>query len=234
MKKIQLTQNKYTIVDDEDYKYLNQFNWYAHNKSEYWTALRMYKRKLILMHRIIMNCPKNKIIDHINGNSLDNRKENLRICTQSQNISNSKLSKRNKSGFKGVYQTKNKKKWLSLISINSKTKNLGLFSNKLEAKDAYTKAAKEYFGEFYSEGIRKEGKKIQKKIDNIKCEPTKRLKITNTSGVKGVCWHKSTKKWIVNFCYQGKKKYLGLFSDINEAKNCYEKEKIKQKRKIKI
>ena len=105
MKKIYLTRGKYAIVDDEDFKILNMHRWYCSNHgyavrgksiggikrsiSAKFRDNRLFeKRKLITvpMHRQILNCPDDMVVDHINGDKLDNRKENLRICTSSENV----------------------------------------------------------------------------------------------------------------------------------------------------
>jgi hypothetical protein len=158
MKKIKLTKNKYALVDDEDFDELNQYKWFAHKKrnNKYYSIrtvwMKMEKtKKTIRMHRVIMNCSDDKIVDHKDGNGLNNQRENLRICTNLQNQGNRKLNKNNTSGIRGVYLRKDDKKWEANIRINNKTKHLGIFTDKLEAKNVYTKAAKEHFGEFYNE-----------------------------------------------------------------------------------
>jgi hypothetical protein len=153
MKKIKLTQNKFALVDDEDYEKLNQYSWYAEKGRYTYYAARTDKlKKKIRIHRFIMNPTSNLQIDHINGNGLDNRKENLRICTHQQNQYNKKLSKNNSSGIKGVHWDKSRNKWRAKIKINNKEKYLGRFKDRIEAKEVYTKFAKQYFGEFYSDG----------------------------------------------------------------------------------
>jgi hypothetical protein len=97
-----------------------------------------------------MNPKINMYVDHINKNGLDNRKENLRICTNYQNLWNSKLYKSNTSGYKGVYWCKHYNKWHTRIKVCGKQKHIGYFKDIIEAKEAYIKAAKQYFGEFYS------------------------------------------------------------------------------------
>src|SRR5258708_31028872 len=118
---IQLTQNQTSIIDDEDFEKINQFNWY-YGKNSYATRdIKINKkRKSILLHREIINCLDNQMVDHINGNTLDNRKENLRICTKSQNGMNRGKQKNNTSGYKGVHFYKANKKWQAYISYNSK------------------------------------------------------------------------------------------------------------------
>lgn len=145
MKKIKLTKNKVALVDDVDFDLLNKYNWWYH-KSGY--ALRIENKKTIRMHRVIANCPENKEIDHINGNRMDNRKINLRICTSSQNSKNRKLQKNNKSGYKGVSYRKRDKKWIVYICVNRKNKYIGIFKNIKDASNAYNIAAVQYYKEF--------------------------------------------------------------------------------------
>lgn len=102
MKKIKLTQNKHALVDNTDFDWLNKFKWYASwnpsTKGFYATrGLRIGKTlKTLTMHRVIMNTPKRKMTDHINGNTLDNRKSNLRICHNNENQTNTKNHRNNK------------------------------------------------------------------------------------------------------------------------------------------
>ena len=100
-------------------------------------------------HRIIMGITDPKIqVDHINGNKLDNRKENLRLATNQQNNYNVGPQKNNKSGYKGVSWKKDKNKWEAKIRNNNKLKFLGYFDDLVEAGRAYDRAALELFGEF--------------------------------------------------------------------------------------
>jgi hypothetical protein len=102
----------------------------------------------IYLHRFIMNCPSDMVVDHISGNTLDNRRENLRICTQAENNRNLPKPKTNTSGYKGVYWNKEVQKWQSYIQINKKKKRLGSFKTPEEAYQAYCEASQKCHGEF--------------------------------------------------------------------------------------
>lgn len=144
MKKISLTQGKYTLVDDQDYNSLSQFRWhYANGK-----AVRCEKGKTIFMHREIMNTPKGMDTDHINHLKLDNRRCNLRICTRGENQMNRRKFINNTSGYKGVSWHKATGRWQANIRKNYKLKCIGYFENVLDAAKAYDESAKSLHGEF--------------------------------------------------------------------------------------
>ena len=100
------------------------------------------------MHRVILKTPKGMDTDHRNGDGLDNRRCNLRICTKSQNSINRKMQSNNTSGYRGVYWHKRDKKWLAHIKIDGKKINFGYCSTKEQAAEAYNEAAKKHYGEF--------------------------------------------------------------------------------------
>jgi|6_EtaG_2_1085325.scaffolds.fasta_scaffold08028_3 hypothetical protein len=155
MKKIKLSQGKYALVDDEDFEYLNNYKWSAlkDNKTYYAVSSLIIdpvtkKKKAIKMHRVIMKTPKGMDTDHINGDGLDNRRENLRVCTHAENSRNRGINKNNTSGYKGVYWKKDRKKWAAQIRNNGKVVGLGGFDRKEQAYAAYCQAAKEFYKDF--------------------------------------------------------------------------------------
>ena len=152
MKQIILTQSKFAIVDDEDYKLLNSYKWCAKLCDGKWYALRgtwiNNKRGGIYMHRQIMQFPNKKQIDHKNGNGLDNRRENLRIANQTQNNANQSRKNKNLAGFKGVQYKKERNKYVASIGFHRAVLYLGIFDQAEEAARVYDKKAKELFGEF--------------------------------------------------------------------------------------
>lgn len=152
MKEIPLSSSMVAIVDDADYDHLSSVKWWV-NKSRVPYAVREIVRNgvrtILRMHRVIMDAPKEMEVDHINGNSLDNRRANLRLASHSENVKNRKRARNNKSGIIGVHWKKAAKKWAAAISINGVSTYLGCFSSKEEAGRVYREAAIKYKGQFY-------------------------------------------------------------------------------------
>jgi hypothetical protein len=151
MKYIELAQGKRAIVDNEDYKYLSQFKWHLSSNGYAVMTTHNYvdgvrKTYHPAMHSLVNKTPKGKSTDHINENKLDNRRKNLRTCTQSQNMANRGFQKNNKSGYKGVYWSEGK--WTAQIRFKGETIHLGRSKDIKEAAQLYSNAASHYFGEF--------------------------------------------------------------------------------------
>lgn len=152
---IPLNKNKVAIVDPEDYEYLMQWKWNAHfsqnNKSFY--AMRSGqigdKWTTISMHRLILGVTDPKIhVDHIDHNTLNNSRDNLRIATHAQNCANRKAKKNGTSKYLGVDWHKASGKWQAKIRKNKKTIHIGIFDDEIAAAHAYDKAAIELHKEF--------------------------------------------------------------------------------------
>jgi len=149
MKTIELTKNKFALVNDKDYEFLNQFKWYcAHGyavRSIYGADHKPYQLR---MHRLLLDTHKGMDTDHIDRNPLNNQRVNLRICTRSQNVANTFVEKQNKSGYKGVSWKKANRKWCVQIRVNNIVIHIRLFIDIKKAATAYNKAAIKYFGKF--------------------------------------------------------------------------------------
>lgn len=155
---IPLTQGKFAIVSYEDFEWVMQWKWFAqkmplaHGYS--WYAIRRGpgpEKRHIPMHREIAirsGLPESRIYDHINHYGLDNRRENLRPCTFSQNTQNSQKRFNTSSKFKGVSWHKRSQKWRGQIKVNGKRIHLGDFKNESDAATAYDDSARIHFGEF--------------------------------------------------------------------------------------
>lgn len=153
MVKIPLTQGKFVLVDKQDV-HLRKFKWHFVAKKYAARDEPMVNRKRgkrIYMHRSILSASVGQEVDHINHNTLDNRRSNLRICTHQENISNQSLSRANTSGFKGVHHTKEsgrRKKFIAYIKVNQKRRVIGYYMTAEEAAVAYNQAALISFGKY--------------------------------------------------------------------------------------
>jgi hypothetical protein len=152
VKEICLSKGLVTIVDDSDYETLAKHKWFASfgggGDPNQRHAARNVGGALVLMHRFILNPPSRMVIDHINGDGLDNRRENLRVCTQRQNCANQRIRRDNTSGYKGVYFNKRDERWVVQIRHRRERIFVGSFKDKNEAALAYNVAAVHYHGEF--------------------------------------------------------------------------------------
>lgn len=156
MRYIKLTKNKEAIVDNDDYEWLSKYNWCAkeHKNEGRFYAVRgegpRKTMKIIRMHRVILNAPKGSEVDHINGNTLDNRKSNLRIVSRNENAKNMKKHKDGLAKYKGVSKLSNGKTnpWRARIWTDNKELSLGAYKTQEEAALVYDLAAILYFGAY--------------------------------------------------------------------------------------
>ncbi len=157
--------SKRALVDDEDFEKVMAFKWYEKDSGGYAVTEKgnpkKGERKRFRMHHLVNGRPpEGMVTDHINGNPLDNRKENLRFCTQAENIRNMKRAIDNRSGYKGVSydsrRSKQKNPWRARIKFNYKQIELGCYPTAKEAHAAYQEGAKLYFGDF----VRSEKKNV--------------------------------------------------------------------------
>lgn len=163
---IHLTKRNIAIVSDED-ENLNDHKWStvaaANHKIPY-AGCQMTRpdgrRQMVLMHRLIMQrvlgrpLVEGELVDHIDGNGLNNLRSNLRLATRAQNVQNRKINSNSESGYKGV--TRNKQtdieSWKAHIFVNGKQKFIGSYPTPELAHQAYCEAGRFYFGEFFNPG----------------------------------------------------------------------------------
>ncbi len=149
-KLIGLTQDKFAIVDAEDYEWLSKYKWHVEKDDCTYYAARSVSKRNISMHREILSAPDGLVVDHRNHNGLDNRKENLRLCTVAENNRNRRPYRRGNmwSKYKGVSFDKNRSLFTARIQYNGKNIFIGRFKNEVDAAKAYDKKAKQLFGKF--------------------------------------------------------------------------------------
>jgi hypothetical protein len=136
-------------IDEDDVHFLAEHRWYI-SESE---VGRFYVRRNnskhpVYLHRIIVGAGKGQQVDHIDGDTSNNSRSNLRICTNTQNSYNSKKRKINTSGFKGVSWRKSHRKWIAQIQSGGKNRCLGYFDDPILAHEAYKKEILKVAGEF--------------------------------------------------------------------------------------
>lgn len=147
MKFIPLTKGYEAIVDDDDYEWLMKFNWCAKkSQNGVYARTRISKLKCIEMHTMLMGIRMGYMIDHRNRNGLDNRRENLRYCTNAQNLLNRPPQRNNTTGFKGV--TFFKGGYNAEICVNGTKHYIGRFQDPISAAVAYNEKALELEPEF--------------------------------------------------------------------------------------
>lgn len=150
---IPLTKGYTAIIDACDVHLVSEFYWRAKEDGRRVYAARNVeigkgKRRLMLLHRAITDAPKGSQVDHINRDGLDNRRCNLRVCTNTENQWNGGPRADNTSGFRGVTWHKQNKGWHARIRCRGKVYSLGVFRNPEDAHAAYCSARKELFGEY--------------------------------------------------------------------------------------
>lgn len=145
---IYLTHGKIALVDASDYEWLNQWTWTAMLAKSGWYAVRGGQSKHIRMHRLITAAPDGTVVDHEDGDGLNNTRANLRVCSNAENMRNSGLRSSNKSGFKGVFWNRRSGRWMARITVDYKTVHIGCFATGEAAARAYDIAALELHGPF--------------------------------------------------------------------------------------
>lgn len=152
-REIELTQGYVTIVDDDLYEALNAHKWCIHRSGRIIYANRGVwidnRCQHVFMHRVIIGAEPGMRVDHINGDTLDNRRANLRTCTPAENNRNRRIRRAdNTSGYKGVSWHAKRGKWHAHIRHEGRLRHLGYFDNPIGAAHAYDAAAIEMFGAF--------------------------------------------------------------------------------------
>lgn len=136
-------------IDAKDFALVNKYKWHIRKTAaDTFYLFTQKNHRIYKLHRLILNCPKKLVVDHIDGNSLNNTRRNLRICTQSENTRNRRINKNNKSGYKGVSYHKQTNSWQVEIQYDNKRIYGKTYKDKKDAALAYNKLAIEHHGKF--------------------------------------------------------------------------------------
>lgn len=151
-REIPLSSGRVAIVDDEDYGWLSAFNWHWGGVTAPYARRRPTNaegggKKTILMHRAVLIVPDGRFVDHINGDKLDNRRANLRLCSSAENLRNRGAPSNNTSGFKGVSFDRARGTWKAQIDVHGVKKARRARTPEAAAR-AYNELAKRFHGEF--------------------------------------------------------------------------------------
>lgn len=147
---VSLSQGRVALVSDEDYELVSQHSWYVVKKSRTMYAQRSFKKggrwTTQQLHRFLMSPGIGEYVDHVDGDGLNNQRENLRLCSVAENNRNVAPRIDNKSGFKGVRLCNGR--WRSEIEFEGTRKHLGMYDNPIDAAKAYDNAAMQHHGHF--------------------------------------------------------------------------------------
>ena len=237
----EITISGYTVlVDEEDVERIQEHTWWVdnsllrrHNRYYFRTKIKHGPRnyETIKLHRFIMGCKymDGTVIDHINNNTLDNRKCNMRFCTQKENARNKRRETRNTSGYKGAKVNKTTGKYTATIKYEQKNYSLGSYADLTDAATAYDDVARLLFGEFALVNF-PDRAYDEARAKKIYAEATAPVMRTNSSGYEGVTWENKIGKWRARYVLNGHTKWLGKFDDPAEAYKvrCAYIEKLKQ------
>lgn len=162
MKRVPLSSGKSALVDDAYFPSISRFKWTAQKgrAGTYYAYRFDYsggKRRKIYMHRELYGVAEGERVDHVDGDGLNNRMSNLRLCTNVENMRNMRRG-RGRSKYKGVSWYERDKRWRSYIVVDAKQIHLGYFDDEMEAAEAYDAAAKDYFGVFAKINMPERGK----------------------------------------------------------------------------
>ena len=172
---ISLTRGQFAVVDAADFEWLTKYRWHALWSGDIFYASRKEHGSSIRMHREIMRPPEGMVVHHVNGNGLDNRRANLCVCTQPENIRN--IGPRvGSSRFKGIWFDRANNKWCAGITVGCTTTNLGRFESEVEAAKARDRKVFELWGPFaylnFPDDFRGKSDKAKGQRQENEAEPT--------------------------------------------------------------
>lgn len=216
-KKLILTNGSIALVDDEDFEKVSRYSWYSLKGYAARTGSMPGEPHTMLLHHVVTGTDYKYIVDHVNGDTLDNRKKKLRVATIQQNCFNKSVNKNKQSSkYKGVFWSKEKNLWLSLIKLNGKSNHLGYYDLEVDAAAAYNENAKILFGEYA-------------RLNNVPPNTEWWRKRTfiqfNSTSYRGVTEQKPG-RWQARITIANKRLSIGYYNSRVEAAKAYNKASI--------
>lgn len=210
------------LVDDVDFERISKHRWTAFRQkhpdgsTRGWYAVRNVrsggKSKLHMMHRVILGADGETFVDHVNGNGIDNRRCNLRLCTVSQNAHNMAPLLRGSSPYKGVTWHKTEGRWAAQIKSHGRHIHLGLYDDEVAAAHIYDRAARSLFGEFARANF---------EHDDPSVTDSRRVPASKLRGVT-IPKPERPSPWVASIRINGKSVYLGAYRTEQEAAMAYD------------
>ena len=138
-----------TSLDDEDYARAKDFRWHkTANGYVAGTVVEGGVRRRVYLHRWLLDAQPGQLVDHLDGNPLNNRRTNLRLATRSQNQANRRRNRTSRSRYKGVTWHQGQQRWMARLQVNGRRITIGYFADPLQAAYEYDAFARAYFGEY--------------------------------------------------------------------------------------
>lgn len=212
MAEVHMTHGHVAIVDDDDLDLVAAYTWYPQRVRET-AGIYAVTARGISMHRLIMGARRGQVVDHINRNTLDNRRENLRLVTAGQNAQNRRKNITiTTSQYRGVCRAVRSWGWQANIQVNGRRIALGYFDSEEDAAVAYNQAARHYYKDV-----------PESALNPVADRPVRRRnpRPAPTSQYRGVSWDKQRRGWYAQIQVDGKKHYIGVYASEHDAALAY-------------
>jgi len=218
---VPVTSGRFTaMIDQEDADHVVHLHWTGYTSpgsrtyyAGHWKRLPNGKYLVIPMHRLIMDAPENRLVDHRNGDGLDNRRSNLRLATSGQNNTNTRNRSDNTSGYRGVTWDATRQLWSARLSEAGKTINLGRYPTAEAAARAYDIGAIKLYGDF-----------ARLNFEDSETTPAPvpaRSGRVVSSKYRGVSWDSHRSKWAAAIKFRDTRIHIGRFDSEEEARDAY-------------
>ncbi len=212
-------QNRLIFIDAEDEPLISQYRWYDNGRYAISPVVIDGKRTTLLMHRVILNPPREMEVDHIDGNGFNNCRANLRFASRTENMQNTSPISDKSSQYKGVYFSKERNTWNAYITVNGKHLHLGIFATEYAAAQAYNEAATKHFGEF----ARPNRLPTQSPLHDSPVTRLADYRPDRVTPYRGISFHPKSQNYQSRITINKRRISLGYYATAEEAARAYDK-----------